>query len=87
MSLPDRQPVDQGRHADCVIATAGWQNEADEIAQSITQRPNLGGHVALGAAYDLTLSLQTPACSKSRVSSSKFVDEATLPASLIHQPI
>ena len=49
--------LDQRRHADRVMAMVGQQDEAQEIAERIGQRQNLGGHAALGTAYRLALSL------------------------------
>ena len=57
---PERQSVDQRRHAERVIAVAGQENEAHEIAQRVGQRQDLGGHAALGAAYGLALTPFAP---------------------------
>ena len=56
------QSVDQRRHADRVIAMAGQENEAHEIAQRVGQRQDLGGHATLGAAYGLALSSPFAPC-------------------------
>jgi hypothetical protein len=55
-AISECQVLDQRRHANRVIAMAGQEYEAHEIAQSIGQRQDLGGHAALGTAYGLALS-------------------------------
>lgn len=51
-----REAIDQRRHAHAVEAMTGQEHEADEIAQRVGQREDLGGHAALGAADGLVLS-------------------------------
>jgi hypothetical protein len=46
---------DEGRHADAVVALAGHQAKAHQIAQRVGECEDLGGHAALGKAYGLTL--------------------------------
>src|SRR5208337_3829514 len=49
-------PCDERRDAHGVEPMAGQEFKADEIAECIGQRQNLGGHAAFGAANDLALS-------------------------------
>ena len=48
--------IDQGRHADGVMALTGQEDEADEVAECIGQRQDFRRDAALGAAYGLALS-------------------------------
>lgn len=52
----ERDPIDERRHADRVVAVSRQQHEAHEIAQGIAQREDLGRPPALGLAYGLIVS-------------------------------
>jgi hypothetical protein len=51
-----RDPIDQRRHADRVIALPRQQHEADEIAERVGQRQDFRRRAALGAADGLAVS-------------------------------
>ena len=48
--------IDQRGDADRVVALARQEVEADQIAQRVGERQDLGGPTALGLAYGLALS-------------------------------
>ena len=48
--------MDQRRHADGVMALSRQQDKADEIAEGVREREDLGRQAALGLAYGLALS-------------------------------
>ena len=56
------QAVDERRHADRVKALAKQQDEAREIAESVGEGQDFGGHAAFGAADGLALSLPFEPC-------------------------